>query len=212
MAKYKFIIDESGNFNNKEKYIIIGGVLFNINDQEELEKYFFPIHNNYCSILNKNELKGSELGKLSLPIISHIGHKKEIMPVVFIIDKEESFIFNKYDKLCFKYSKAIEWMVKKLDDNDIINLDVDELYIRIDNINLSDSDKINFYNWLPKNLICIKEIKEGDSKDFIALQLADVVVNSFSKNKVYDKGTIKNKLLNPIILFFLEETEKHYIK
>lgn len=211
MANFKFVIDESGSFANDEKYLILGGVLFKESDQIVLEDYFNPIHQNYCSILNKNELKGSELKKLTLPILSHLGHKKEILPIAFIIDKENSFIFDKYNRLCFKYSKAIEWMIRRISDEKIIDMAKDKINIRIDNINLSETDKENFYSWLPNQLDCIEEIKEGDSRDYIALQLADIVVNSFSKNTGYSKNSIKNKLLNPVILFFLKDTEQIYI-
>lgn len=44
MSKFMLMLDESGNFDSKdEKYIIIGGVLFEKKYQEKLEK-------NFCSI------------------------------------------------------------------------------------------------------------------------------------------------------------------
>lgn len=211
MTEYKLLIDESGSFGNSEKYIILGGVLFKTSDEKALEEYFKPIHQKYCSILGVDELKGSKLGKLKLPMISHIGNKKEIVPIAFIIDKENSFIFDKYDRLCFKYSKAIEWMIKKLEDERIVNTNSDKIHIKIDNINLSKKDKNNFYNWLPTQLDCVKKLEVANSTDFIGLQLADIVANSFSKNRFCNKTDLKNTLLSPIIIFFLKETEEIYI-
>lgn len=211
MANYKLLLDESGSFSdNGEKYIIIGGVLFNEENQKELEKTFFPLHKLLCETFGCEELHGSENKKYFNYLCAVIGANEYLKPVIFVIDKQKSFIFNKYDKISFKYNKAIEWLIKKLLGCSLITIN-DRLYIKIDNINLNEKEKENLKNYLPHQFDFVYEITEADSKDVICLQLADIIVNQFSKNQKCKRSSEKLKLLNPEIFCFLEDTYEEYI-
>ena len=51
MGRYKLLLDESGNFDSLiERYIIIGGLFFCEDDQEQLEKIFIPLHQHLCEV------------------------------------------------------------------------------------------------------------------------------------------------------------------
>lgn len=211
MSKYKLILDESGTFDNKnEKYIIIGGVLFEEIYQCELEKVFIPLHSHLCSVLGCDELHAAQKKELFNYVAPVIGSSQYIQPVVFVIDKEKCFIFRKYNKISFKYNKAIQHLIKKMIEDNLIS-NKDELYIKIDNINLSEEENKNLEEWLPKNLDIVKEVVQDDSKRIISLQLADIIVNSFSKNAICKKSSTKVKMLNPQIYCFLDKTVKEYI-
>ena len=120
------------------------------------------------------------------------------------------FIFRKYNKISFKYNKAIQHLIKKMIEDNLIS-NKDELYIKIDNINLSEDENKNLEEWLPNNLDIVKEVVQDDSKRIISLQLADIIVNSFSKNAICKKSSPKVKMLNPKIYCFLDKTVKEYI-
>lgn len=108
MAVYKLLLDESGNFDNRnERYIIIGGVLFNKKHQEELEKVFVPLHKHVCDAYGYKELHGSENKELYKHIAPVVGCIDEIYPVVFVVDKKKSFIFDKYDKKALNIIKQL---------------------------------------------------------------------------------------------------------
>lgn len=91
----------------------------------------------------------------------------------------------------------------------LVNND-DELYIKIDNINLNRDETDNLTNWLPKNMSIVKEVKQGDSRDYIALQLADIIVNNFSKKTTCKLNSVRVKMLSPKIYCFLNKTVKEY--
>ncbi len=143
-------------------------------------------------------------------LFSHIVMNDKIKAIVYIIDKKNSYIFNLYDKKSFKYNKAIEWLLKDMTQKGVINIYSDQIEIKIDNINIK-KEEIRNWNWLPANFKFVKEIVEADSKNVICIQLADYIVNSFSKNDVFDVKSIRNQLLNPIILTFLKNTEEEYL-
>lgn len=211
MANYKLLLDESGSFSNKkEKYIIIGGVLFNEEYQTELEKIFVPIHKLMCDVFKREELHGTENKKYFNYLCAVIGSNEYIEPVIFVIDKQKAFIFDKYDKISFKYNKAIEWFVLNLLANSLITFS-DNLYIKIDNINLNEKEKENLNNYLPNKFNFVCDITEADSKDVICLQLADIIVNHFSKNRKCKLSSEEIKLLKPSIFYFLPETYNDYI-
>lgn len=213
MKIFELILDESGSFSNKdEKYLIIGGILFEQNKKNEIESYFKPIHKKYCEILEDNELKASKNKKLRLPLFSHIGMYKDIIPIVYVIDKNKAYVFEWYDKNSFKYNKAIEWLIKDMAYKGLINLDDDKIIVKFDNINLSNHEKHNFKNWLPSQLKCVISVEEIDSKNSMGIQMADYIVNSFSKNKFCSVNELGIKLLQPQIIFFLKTTENDYIK
>ena len=212
MARYKLLLDESGSFESlQEQYIIIGGVFFNEKDEKELEKIFVPLHQHLCNTLNIEELHGSKDKKLYNYIAPLIGSMDTIHPVVFVIDKKKSFIFSTYDKKSFKYNKAIEHLIRKLLYDDLITYN-DELSIKIDNINIKTDELDNLKYYLPATYSFVKSVSQEDSKNSICIQLADIIVNSFSKKTICKSTSTQIKLLNPKIYCFLPETVDDYIK
>lgn len=203
MSKYKLLLDESGSFDNKdEKYVIIGGVLFKEEYQPELEKIFVPLHTHLRNVLKCEELHATRNKELFDYLAPILGACEYITPIVFVIDKKSSFIFDNYDHKSFKYNKAIQHLIKKMIKDGLVNND-DELYIKIDNINLNRDETDNLTNWLPKNMSIVKEVKQGDSRDYIALQLADIIVNNFSKkNNLQTKFSKSKNVISKDLLFF----------
>ena len=61
MTKYKLLLDESGCFDNiDERYIIIGGLLFNEDNQDKLEEILTPIYKHLLYVYDCDELHGCE--------------------------------------------------------------------------------------------------------------------------------------------------------
>lgn len=212
MSKYKLILDESGSFsNNNEKYIILGGLLFNVQKEKQLDEKFRPIHTNMCKTFSVKELHGVENKKYFSYLCVAIGSEENFLPVVIVIDKQKTYIFDTYDKISYKYNKAIEHLVNHLLEDNYIKKN-DELYIRIDNINLSSKETKNLSEYLPKMIKCVKKVEQGDSKKYICLQFADVIVNRFSKKRNISRQDKEMVLLHPQIYTFLEETIDEYVK
>lgn len=212
VARYKLLLDESGNFDSLiERYIIIGGLFFCEDDQEQLEKIFIPLHQHLCEVLKKPELHGSENKELYNYVAPIIGSLETIHSVVFVIDKHKTFIFRKYDKKSFKYNKAIEHLIQKMIDDKLITYN-DELIIKIDNINLNENELNNLNDYLPSKYSFVKKVTQEDSKDNICIQLSDLIVNRFSKKNFCKPSSTAIKLLNPKIYCFLSETFDDYIK
>ncbi len=212
MAKYKLLLDESGSFDNAdERYLILGGVFFNEDDQQELEKIFMPLQRHICEVLKRTEMHGNDDKNLFKYIAPVIGSNHLICPIVFVIDKKESFIFSMYNKKSFKYNKAIEHLIQKMLDNNLISKK-DELHIIIDNINLNKDEKKNLASYLPRIYKFVTKVEESDSKVKVSLQLADVIVNRFSKKTKCKLSSTDMLLLNPTIYCFLSSTEHDYLE
>lgn len=88
----------------------------------------------------------------------------------------------------------------------------DELYIKIDNINLNKEEQKNLQTYLPTLFSFVKEVKEEDSRNNICLQISDLIVNRFSKKTKCKLNSIDIKLLNPKIYCFLSDTFDDYLK
>lgn len=132
-------------------------------------------------------------------------------PLIFVVDKYKTYIFKKYDKKSFKYNKAIEHLIQKMIEDNLISY-TDELIIKIDNIDLNESEVKNLDSYLPSKFGFIKKVKQEDSKNNICIQFADLIVNRFSKKNFCKKNTVPISLLNPTIYCFLSETKNDYIK
>ena len=212
MAKYKLILDESGSFDSlMERYIIIGGLFFCEDSEEDLKQIFIPLHHHLCSVFDVEELHGADNKDLYNYVAPIIGSQDTLHPVIFVIDKCKTFIFRKYDKKSFKYNKAIEHLIQKMLDDNLLT-DEDELYIKIDNINLKETEIDNLSNYLPSMFDIVKNVSQEDSKNNIFIQMADLIVNRFSKKSFCKPNTMPIKLLNPKIYCFLSETIDDYIK
>lgn len=95
-------------------------------------------------------------------------------------------------------------------DDKLIDHD-DELIIKIDNINLNKAEISNLDQYLPSNYPFVKQVIQEDSKNNICIQLADLIVNRFSKKSFCKPNSTPIKLLNPKIYCFLKETMEDYI-
>lgn len=114
MAKYKLLLDESGNFDSlNERYIIIGGLFFCENDEKQLEKIFVPLHYHLCKVFGVEELHGSKNKELYNYVAPIIGSIDKIHPLIFVIDKYKTFIFKKYDKKVLSIIKQLSICFKK---------------------------------------------------------------------------------------------------
>lgn len=212
MAKYKLLLDESGSFDSLiERYIIIGGLFFCESDEKDLEQIFIPLHQHLCDVFNIDELHGSDNKELYNYVAPIIGSLDKIHPVIFVIDKYKTFIFRKYDKKSFKYNKAIEHLIQKMLEDGLLT-EKDELSIKIDNINLKESEISNLNDYLPLKFDMVKKVSQVDSKNNICIQMADLIVNRFSKKSICRPNNMPIKLLNPKIYCFLSETIDDYIK
>ena len=211
MGKYKLMLDESGVFDSLiDRYIIIGGLFFSEDDETELEKIFIPLQEHICNALSINELHGKVKKKIYNYVAPIIGATDTLHPVILVIDKYKSFIFRKYDKKSFKYNKAIEHLIKKMLEDELLNSD-DELIIKIDNISQNVADIENLKTYLPRQFDFVKEVCQVDSRDNVFIQLADVIVNRFSKKpSSCETNSTEMKLLNPKIYCFLNETADEY--
>ena len=88
----------------------------------------------------------------------------------------------------------------------------DELFIKIDNIDLKKTEIYNLNNYLPSTFDIVKRVSQEDSKNNICIQMADLIVNRFSKKSFCKPNAMPIKLLNPKIYCFLSETIDDYIK
>ena len=208
---YVLILDESGTFaENDEKYIIIGGFLFNKKYEKELESKLRPMHSNLCKTFFVSELHGCERKEYFKYLCVPIGSDGRIVTVVMVIDKIKSKIFKNYDRLSFKYNKAIEHLLFGMIVDGYLS-ENDSIEIKIDNINLSTEDRRNLNNYLPNKYNFVEKIEENNSNNNICLQFADVIVNRFSKKRHISKKDNDLVLLRPTVYTFLEETEQEYI-
>lgn len=209
--KYKMYLDESGNFgNHNERYFILGGLIFNTENENIIDSVFSPLKRHLCYAYNISELHASKNKSLYSIIAPVIGSNCNVIPFAIIIDKKESWAFDVlYDK-SFRYNKAIEYICKRLIEEQIIS-NHDCVDIVLDDININKKEKDNLKNYLPNNFKYINSVSEKKSEEDIYLQYADIIVNSFPRNAKLKLNTRRYKLLNARIFYFLPSTENEYI-
>lgn len=216
MTKWMLSLDESGTFDEKKPYFIIAGIIYDSDNFEKVRDYFVPLVNRICDIVEETELHARKFGtnkkKFSRTVLfSHIGVFKEVKPIVYIIDKEKTKMVKVYSKKSWKYNKILEFLYLDLIDNKLIESN-DELSILIDNIELTEEEEKNLYEWLPKKYKNIKFVMKGDSKDFKFIQMADMIANAFSKSEKCDLDNYDMKILDPFIEVFPKKYKNNYIK
>lgn len=216
MAKWMISLDESGTFDEEKQYFIIAGILYKFDDFESVKDYFLPLINELCEITGLEELHASSMGTntkkfCNAVLFSHIGRFKKIKPVVYIIDKNNTWIVKDYKKKSWKYNKILEFLYLDLIKNNILSKE-DELAILIDNIELSKDEEKNLYSWLPKQYKEILAVEKGDSKNFKFIQMADMIASSFSRSGRCKKNSYDIKILKPFIEVFPKRCRDEYLR
>lgn len=189
-------LDESGNFKNSNKYMIIGGLLFNSSNREEIDKYFVPLHRNICDALSIDEFHGCKNKELCKYLFASIGANKSVTPVLIAINKTNNDSINREENNVKKYELAIECLLKRLKMDNFIKKD-DSISIYIDRINLSIEESEKIENRISRHIKCNVNIKELDSKESIYIQYSDIIVNKFSKDRKITNRDRDIVLLHP---------------
>lgn len=216
MTKWMMSLDESGTFEENKKYFVIAGILYKYDDFDSVREYFVPLINRMCEIIEEDELHSKKMGATKKKIcksvlFSHIGYFDKVKPVVYIIDKQQTKIIHQYKKKSWKYNKILEFLYLDLIKNNIIEKE-DEIAILIDNIELSDEEEKNLYEWLPNQHKNVLAVLRGDSKEFKFIQMADMIANSFSKDGKCQLNSFDFKILDPFIELFPKYYKDDYIK
>lgn len=209
-------LDESGTFEEDKQYFIIAGIIYEYDDFDCVRDYFVPLINRMCEIIQEDELHSKEMGATKKKfcknvLFSHIGYFDKVKPIVYIIDKQHAKIIHWYQRKSWKYNKILEFLYLDLIENNVINNE-DEIAILIDNIELSEEEEKNLYEWLPKQYDNVLAVLKGDSKDFKFIQMADMIANSFSKDGKCQLNSYDFKILNPFIEVFPKYYKSEYIK
>jgi len=93
---------------------------------------------------------------------------------MYILDKSSSYLINSYDKKSFKYNKLIEFMIKDLQVDGLIEKE-DNILIMIDHLDFSKVEMKNIKTWLPTNIPQVDRVEMGYSEEYIFLQAADLI-------------------------------------
>jgi len=178
------ILDESGTIDTDhkvERYFVLGGILYNLDNLEYIKSKLLPSFDSYKKILKVSELKSNKMTSrkhhhnliygAALGLIDSI---EQIKPILYILDKSSSYLIKSYDKKSFKYNKLIEFLIKDLIDEGLINNE-DKILILIDYLDLSEKEHENFKNWLPSNYQIVDRVEMGKSEEFIFIQAADLI-------------------------------------
>lgn len=182
--KKVLVLDESGTIDSDyktEQYFVLGGILYNYDDLEIIKKKMIPSFENYRKILGTKELKSTHMasGKnhrnlvygAALGVINSID---ELKPIIYVLDKSGSYLLKQYDKKSFKYNKLLEFVIKELISDGLIDKN-DKVIILLDNIDLSEKEMSNIKNWLPSNVSQVEEVTMAPSEEYNFIQAADLI-------------------------------------
>ena len=208
-------IDESGIFENGERYFILAGIMYKEKDFEEVKNHFVPLCEKISSIIGEKELHCKKMGGnkrnfVRCVMFSHIGNFNKVKSFAYVIDKANTKIITTYDKKSFKYNKALEFFYNDLIKNEIIS-QIDEVGFLIDDINLNKKELENLRTWLPSNNKKILFVETGDSKAFKFIQMADIIANAFSTNGKCNMKSYYMKILNPFFEIFPKKYRDEYL-
>lgn len=178
------ILDESGTIDSNpdlESYFVFGGILYNFDDFEYIKSKIVPTFKMYTEILEVEELKSAKLtNKKSMhnliygSALNHINSIEAIQPIIYILDKSNSYIIKSYDKKSFKYNKLIKFMILDLIQDKFIG-EEDTLWILLDHIDLNKKERDNLSLWLPSNVKQVEKVELGNSKEYWFLQATDLI-------------------------------------
>jgi len=178
------ILDESGTIDSdykKEKYFVLGGILYNYDDLETIKDKLIPTFERFRKTLGVKELKSTQFASsknhknlIYGALLGLINSVEEIKPIIYVLDKSASYMIQSYNKKSFKYNKLIEFAIKDLLSDGIID-STDNVTIVIDKISLNDKEMSNITRWLPSNLKQIWEVIMASSEEFNFIQAADLI-------------------------------------
>lgn len=209
-------LDESGTFDEEKRYFILAGIIYKIDDFEEVRNYFVPLVNKICEVIGEEELHAGKMGThkrrfVRSVLFSHIGTFSKIKPIVYIIDKNNAKIIKNYSqRKSWQYNKVLDFLYLDLISNNIIKND-DQLGFLLDNITLSTEAEKNLKHWLPNKHKNILFVETGDSKDFKFIQMADIIANSFSNDDKCNLNSYDMQFLEPFIEVFPKKYKEEYL-
>jgi len=164
-----------------------------------------PSFENYRRILGTKELKSTHLasGKnhrnlvygAALAVINSVD---ELKPIIYVLDKNGSYLIKQCDKKSFKYNKLLEFMLRELISDGFVSKD-DQLVILLDKIDLSDKEMENIKYWLPSNVKQVEEVAMAPSEEFNFIQAADLIAGIpklKGTNSRQIKADVKFKILS----------------
>lgn len=215
------VLDESGVIDSKhqlQRYFVLGGILYDIEDLQKIKETLIPQFDMYKKIINKNELKSNDLSSAKNnknliygAALSLINSVNEIKPIIYILDKTNAYTIKNYNKKSFKYNKLIQFLIKDLLDDNIID-EEDDLIIVIDRIDLSSEEKSNILTWLPSNENKIKEVIMTDSKESYFIQAADLIAGIPKLKGINPRQIIEDPKLMVLSRCYLKVFPKYYEK
>lgn len=173
-------IDESGVVNDqKNRYFIIGGLIFDDHYIKTFEETLYPFISHIISSYHLEELKSNILKSTSkrIAIASVLGAIKifpGIKTFISVFDLKEIHKIKEYDKKSFMYNKTLEWTIKDLIHKKLIDKD-DRVRLVLDELSLSEWERNNMKYYLRKRFNIIRKIDMKTSKSYILLQIADLL-------------------------------------
>lgn len=178
------MLDESGVIDsnyNTDRFFVFGGILYNFEHLDLIKKELIPQLESYRKALGSTELKSGNLNATKKvcslfygAILSKINSLSQITPVIYILDKKTSFVFDQYYSKSFRYNKLLQLMIedliidKKIDENDT-------LHILLDEVSLSKKETQNFKNWLVNNVKQVVSVDMRKSENINFIQIADLI-------------------------------------
>ncbi len=219
------ILDEAGvidSNDDSERYFVLGGIIYDYHNLEKIKLNLIPILDEYKEILCCEELKSSRLSGRKKDsnliygaILSHIRECEMITTFIYVLDKKSSYMMSFYDRKSFKYNKVIQWMIKDMIDNEIINSE-DKFKILLDKITLSANEENNLKNWLKNNVANVISLDMEDSKDFYFIQIADLIAGIPKLKGTTPVNMMKDtklRILKPDLVHIFPYSQNHkYVK
>lgn len=201
------VLDESGVINSsleEQRYFILGGIVYDLDNFEDIKSFLLPKMDLYRDLLNKEELKSHECNKRSKvnnlvygSLLSDIQNCTHIQPILYIVDRKYAWKISTYDKKSFSYNFVLAYMIKDLITDEILEED-DEVRILVDELDFDEYNLKNFREWLPNNVKQVKSVDMGESHKYNFIQIADMIAG-IPKLKGYPKQILsdhKLRLLN----------------
>ena len=201
------VLDESGVIDsdyNLERYFVLGGIIYNFEDFDEIKNKLIPRMDIYREFISKKELKSNDLsGRKRVnsliygSLLSDLQNCDLIQPIIYIVDKKSSWVLKTYDKKSFRYNKVLELMIQDLITDSIID-EEDEIKLFLDKIDFDEYNMKNFANWLPSNVKQVSSVDMGESYKYNFIQIADVLAGIPKLKGVSPKKIVRDHKLRLI--------------
>jgi len=215
------VLDESGSINNsraEERYFVLGGIIYDFSNFEIIKEKLIPRMELYrklkdCDEIKSNSLSGSSnLNNLIYgSIISDINNCKEVTPIIYILDKQSSYVFDYFEHVSYKYNKLIKFLIEDLEEVKLIDSD-DEIRILMDQYTFDEYNMRNFKSWLPNNVSSVKSVDMGESKKYNFIQIADIIAGIPKLKGVSPKKVTKDHKLKLLDRCFIHVFPRHKVK